>query len=79
MWKSIIGAVLGAVCGAGLALLLCWAGPRLGEWLQGPPRLKSDVWVFSVGTICGAGFGALTGAVVGVARAIADAIRSQVR
>jgi hypothetical protein len=79
VWKSIMGAVLGAGCGVTLALLLCWTGPRFHEWLEGPPRLKSEGWVFSVAAICGAGFGALTGAVVGAARAITDAMRSSGR
>jgi hypothetical protein len=79
VWKSIVGAVLGTNCGVALALLLCWAGPGLAEWLQGPPRLKIDAWVFSVGVICGAGFGALSGALIGAAAAITDAIRSNPR
>jgi len=64
---SLIGAVTGAVIGVLLALVLFCAGPRIIEWIKGP-RLETEAWVFYMIMICGAGFGAVAGAIVGATR-----------
>jgi hypothetical protein len=74
--RSSIVAALGALAGLVLALLLFWSGPWIVGWVKGPPRLEVEAWVFYITTICGAGFGAVTGALIGVVEALRDAVRS---
>jgi hypothetical protein len=77
MRKSIAAAVLGAGVGLTVALVLFWAGPHLSEWIQGPPRFEREPWVFYLLMICGTGFGALTGAVIGAAATVVEVLRSR--
>jgi hypothetical protein len=75
--RSLITAALGALAGVVLALLLFWSGPWIVGWIKGPPRLEVEAWVFYVTTICGAGLGAVTGALIGFAATLRDALRSR--
>jgi hypothetical protein len=77
VWKSLLAAALGAVAGFVLALLLFWSGPWIIGWIKGPPRLETEAWVFYVTVICGTGFGAVAGAVIGTAATLAVAPRSR--
>lgn len=77
MVRSLITAALGALTGIALAMLLFWCGPWVVGWLKGPPRLEVEAWVFYVTTICGAGFGAVTGALLGLAAAVRESNRSR--
>jgi len=63
--KSIVGAASGLGIGVMVALFLFWSGPHIVEWIKGPPRLAAEAWVFYVLVICGAGFGSVTGAIIG--------------
>jgi hypothetical protein len=69
--KSIVGAAVGAGIGLLLALLLFWAGPKIIEWIKGPPRFETEAWVFYLTSISGLGLGAITGAIVGAASTLA--------
>jgi hypothetical protein len=73
---SIVAASIGTAIGILLAFVLFCAGPRVIEWINGP-RLETEAWVFYVTQICGAGFGAVAGAVIGAARALADVMRTR--
>jgi hypothetical protein len=75
--RSLVTAVLGALAGFVLALLLFWSGPWIVGWLKGPPRLEVEAWVFYVTAICGAGFGAVTGVLIGVVGVLRDTLRSR--
>jgi hypothetical protein len=61
----------------GVALLLFWAGPYVAEWIKGSPRLESDGWVFYLVVVCGVGFGATAGAVVGGVATLVEALRAR--
>lgn len=76
MQTSFVGAVIGMVLGILVALVLFSVGPRVIEWMKGT-RLETEAWVFYITAICGAGFGAVTGAAIGAAKALADTIRGR--
>jgi hypothetical protein len=68
--KSLVGAAVGGVTGLLLALLLFWAGPKIIEWIKGPPRFETEAWVFYLTSISGLGLGAIAGAIVGAASSL---------
>jgi hypothetical protein len=75
MIRATLAALAGLLLGAAAAPSLVWLASL---WLNAQPSapvMLVDRWVIYLTLVLGAGFGALTGAVVGMAGAVAAALR----
>jgi hypothetical protein len=75
MIRTVLGTVVGLAVGLLLALGLLRRGPDFVLWLQGPPRFALEPWVNYLVLVLGGGFGAVCGALAGLAGAVAAALR----
>jgi hypothetical protein len=75
MSRATVGALVGLLLGATAAPALVWLATL---WLNAQPNKPTflvDHWVIYLTLVLGAGFGALSGAVIGLAGAITVALR----
>jgi hypothetical protein len=75
MIRATVAALVGLLAGATLAAALVWLAMH---WLRGQTAPKSyevEHWVVYVTLVVGAGLGAVSGAVIGLAGAVSAALR----
>jgi hypothetical protein len=71
MGRAIGGAAVGLVSGIALAVLLLFFGPTIVRWTTGVTDVALEQWVVYLCLLLGGGFGATTGALIGIAAALA--------
>jgi hypothetical protein len=75
--RTALGAVLGLLAGVAAAAGLLYATRQALRWATAPKIFEMEHWVIYVGVLLGAGFGAVSGALAGLAGVLGRAGRER--